>query len=149
MGKKALKRCIVIPAPQPAKSHSGLFFPHAFIKNPDTNVYHVYRDMNVQVSTCACKHHVPNTIKTVARLITSCKHNRYHGEKAQESFVLTRTAHFKREGIHIIGSKTNIRDFHSFSDSILYHCDAIIVVCRHLISQIGTVLEIHIVGSVI
>lgn len=33
--------------------------------------------MNVQVSPCACKHHAPNMIRTVTRLITPRKHNQY------------------------------------------------------------------------
>ncbi len=39
-------------------------------RNQDISLYHVYMDVNNQVSLCACKHHIPNMIKTGMRLIT-------------------------------------------------------------------------------
>lgn len=42
----------------------------AAIRNQEANTHHIYRDMNIQVSLRAFKHHTPNMTKTRIRLIT-------------------------------------------------------------------------------
>lgn len=42
----------------------------AVIRKWDTSIYHVYRDINSQLSLSVCTHHIPNMIKVMIRGIT-------------------------------------------------------------------------------
>lgn len=52
------------------KYHRHLSKRDFAIREWDSTTYHVYRYMNIQVTLCACKRHIPNMVKTWIRLLS-------------------------------------------------------------------------------